>query len=156
MDRMDPVGMCFTARNNFRQIRAHRPCVESGRIVVLSEQIINSFFFSFSPHSCLNLFIHVWTCSFLSVSKKIGQIRLAHQDMCGTLEILKDENPLERVTRPGTISANFSNIRRVEQVRSCAHMRLVTFSEFGAKNHSQNSHLKIWNPWNLTMKSILW
>ena len=47
MDRMDPVGMCFTARNNFRQIRAHRPCVESGRIVVLSGQIINSFFFSF-------------------------------------------------------------------------------------------------------------
>ena len=53
--------------------------------------------------------------------------------MCGTLEILKDENPLERVTRPGTISANFSNIRRVEQVRSCAHMRLVIFSGFGSK-----------------------
>ena len=31
MDRMDPVGMCFTARNNFTQIRPHRPCVESGR-----------------------------------------------------------------------------------------------------------------------------
>merc|ERR1719414_1918676 len=28
---MDPVGMCFSAKNNFRQIRAHRPCVESGK-----------------------------------------------------------------------------------------------------------------------------
>ena len=132
MDRMDPVGMCFTARNNFRQIRAHRPCVESGRIVVLSEQVINSFFFSFSPHSCLNLFIHVWTCSFLSVSKQIGQIRLAHQDMCGTLEILKDENPLEHVTRLVTISTNFSNTRRVEQVRSCAHMTHFFFKQCAA------------------------
>ena len=42
--------------------------------------------------------------------------------MCGTREILKDGNPLERVTRLGTISNNFSNTRRVEQVRSCAHM----------------------------------
>ena len=31
MDRMDPVGMCFSAKNNFREIRSHRPCVESGR-----------------------------------------------------------------------------------------------------------------------------
>ena len=117
MDRMDPVGMCFTARNNFRQIRAHRPCVESGRTVVSNLHYINFLFLFPSTPVC--------SCPFLSVinkKKSIGQIRLAHQDMCGTREILKDGNPLERVTRLGTISNNFSNTRRVEQVRSCAHM----------------------------------
>ena len=35
MDRMDPVGVCYSARNACSekrpQIRHHRPCVESGK-----------------------------------------------------------------------------------------------------------------------------
>ena len=79
--------------------------------------IILIFFFFFPP--LLSVLVHFCPSS---TKKSIGQIRLAHQDMCGTREILKDGNPLERVTRLGTISNNFSNTRRVEQVRSCAHM----------------------------------
>ena len=52
MDRMDPVGMCFTARNNFRQIRAHRPCVESGRTVVSNLHYINFLFLFPSTPVC--------------------------------------------------------------------------------------------------------
>ena len=36
--------------------------------------------------------------------------------MCGTREILKDENQLEHVTLLATISTNFLNIHRVGQV----------------------------------------
>ena len=62
MDRMDPVGMCFTARNNFRQIRAHRPCVESGRTVVSNLHYINFLFLFPSTPVC--------SCPFLSVINK--------------------------------------------------------------------------------------
>ena len=31
MNRMDPVGMCLTAKNDFREIKAYRPCVELGK-----------------------------------------------------------------------------------------------------------------------------
>ena len=47
MNRMDPVGMCFSAKNNFRQIRAHRPCVESGRELFIFTRINLLFFFLF-------------------------------------------------------------------------------------------------------------
>ena len=133
MGRKDPVGMCFIARNiisrnNFTSIRAHRPCVESGIGCSNFEQIFLICFFLFflpTPPS-LNLFLSKNTClshwSVLTSNRpkiplKIRQnYRLAHQDMCGTLEILKDGNPLELVTRLGTISTNFLNIHRVEQV----------------------------------------
>ena len=59
-------------------------------------------------------------CSYIKLSenslKKYENYRHAHQDMCGTREILKDGNPSELVTRLGTISTNFLNIHRVEQV----------------------------------------
>ena len=53
--------------------------------------------------------------------------------MCGTREILKDENPLEHVTRLVTISTNFSNTRRVEQVRSCAHKTQFLTASYNAQ-----------------------
>jgi len=55
MGRMDPVGMCFSARKNFSQIRAHRPCVESGRSFFTRTNFSNIFFFFFSlPHHQIN------------------------------------------------------------------------------------------------------
>ena len=96
MNRMDPVGMCFSAKNNFRQIRAHRPCVESGRELFIFTRI-NLLFFSFSL-----------IC--------VPVNRRALPDMCGTRVILKDANPLVHVTRLEIILRNFSSIRRVEQV----------------------------------------
>ncbi len=30
MNRMDPVGVCFTARDNFEKFTTYRPCVELG------------------------------------------------------------------------------------------------------------------------------
>ena len=96
MNRMDPVGMCFSAKNNFRQIRAHRPCVESGRELFIFIRI-NLLFFFFS----LNC---------------VPVNRRALPDMCGTRVILKDANPLVHVTRLEIILRNFSSIRRVEQV----------------------------------------
>ena len=54
MDRMDPVGMCFSARNNFTQIRPHRPCVESGSylfsIFYHFYFLLNEFFSFFLSH----------------------------------------------------------------------------------------------------------
>ena len=133
MGRKDPVGMCFIARNiisrnNFTSIRAHRPCVESGIGCSNFEQIFLICFFSLflpTPPS-LNLFSSKkyasvsLVCSYIKLSenslKKYENYRHAHQDMCGTREILKDGNPSELVTRLGTISTNFLNIHRVEQV----------------------------------------
>ena len=83
---------------------------------------INSFFFLF--------FLSVLVCSCPST---LVIDRLAHQDMCGTREILKDENPLEHVTRLVTISTNFSNTRRVEQVRSCAHKTQFLTASYNAQ-----------------------
>ena len=95
MNRMDPVGMCFSAKNNFRQIRAHRPCVESGRELFIFTRINFCFFFLFL---------------FAPVNRR------ALPDMCGTRVILKDANPWVHATRLEIISPNFSSIRRVEQV----------------------------------------
>ena len=100
MNRMDPVGMCFSAKNNFRQIRAHRPCVESGRELFIFI-CINLFFFSFS-------LCHLKFC--------VPVNRRALPDMCGTRVILKDANPLVHATRLEITLPNFSSIRRVEQV----------------------------------------
>lgn len=99
MNRMDPVGMCFSAKNNFRQIRAHRPCVESGRELFIFI-CINLFFFSFS-------LCHLKFC--------VPVNRRALPDMCGTRVILKDANPLVHATRLEITLPNFSSIRRVEQ-----------------------------------------
>lgn len=60
MDRKDPVGVCFSARNACSekkpQIRHHRPCVESGKAMrsdsskVYDHDVL--MFISFSlPHS---------------------------------------------------------------------------------------------------------
>ena len=59
MDRMDPVGVCYSARNACSekrpQIRHHRPCVESGKAMRSETKIscprcANVYFFLF-PHS---------------------------------------------------------------------------------------------------------
>ena len=59
MDRMDPVGVCYSARNACSekrpQIRHHRPCVESGKAMRSKTKIsfprcANVYFFLF-PHS---------------------------------------------------------------------------------------------------------
>ena len=71
-----------------------------------------------------------------------GHIRLVPQDTCGTREILKDENPSEHATRHETISPNFTNTRRVEQVSvsklciSTIDTLLIIFTRFVLFNHS--------------------
>ena len=60
MDRMDPVGVCYSARNACSekrpQIRHHRPCVESGKAMRSKTKIsfprcANVYFFLFPPFS---------------------------------------------------------------------------------------------------------
>ena len=60
MDRMDPVGVCYSARNACSekrpQIRHHRPCVESGKAMRSKTKIscprcANVYFFLLPPFS---------------------------------------------------------------------------------------------------------
>ena len=80
--------------------------------------LICSFFFSPPPFSTfLNCPTSRLSFRPSNLNQKIKKIyRPAHQDMCGTREILKDENQLEHVTLLATISTNFLNIHRVGQV----------------------------------------
>lgn len=73
MDRMDPVGMCFSARNNFRQIRAHRPCVESGRRLFqwTNQSNLCSLFLSHSMQRLLCLSVSVYVYVYLGLRPKI-------------------------------------------------------------------------------------
>ena len=51
MDRKDPVGMCYSTRSDFTHVRAHKPCVESGRVSfrgrIRPPTILIVLFFSF-------------------------------------------------------------------------------------------------------------
>ena len=77
MGRMDPVGMCFSARKNFSQIRAHRPCVESGRSFFTWTNFSNIFFLFFSPpqkpYQFLNLVLNIIAMSSTDVSVRLSQ-----------------------------------------------------------------------------------
>ena len=48
MDRKDPVGVCYSARNACSekrpQIRHHRPCVESGKAMRSNQTFMNKLF----------------------------------------------------------------------------------------------------------------
>ena len=78
MGRMDPVGMCFSARKNFSQIRAHRPCVESGRRFFTWTNFSNIFFsFSLPPHQPpppKKNHINFWIIVSSSVSVRLSQL----------------------------------------------------------------------------------
>ena len=83
MGRMDPVGMCFSARKNFSQIRAHRPCVESGRSFFTRTNFSNFFFFFSLPHhpnQFLKIvtfnFYYIYTSSLYDVSVRLSHICL--------------------------------------------------------------------------------
>ena len=127
MDRMDPVGMCFTARHNFTQIRSHKPCVESGREMfsIFQRSISNLlnvyFLFPPPPHLSLSVCRSVSSarstfslCNGLPPSRR--RCRHARRGTCGSPGTSRGVNPWARVTRPKTISPNFSSIHLAAQV----------------------------------------
>ena len=121
MDRKDPVGMCYSTRSDFTHVRAHKPCVESGRVSfrgrIRPTTILIVLFFSFPS---------------LRVRIKNRHARLVTS---GIRAITSGGSPLELVSQQKMSLAKYLSTRLVRQ---------VSLGEVSSKNWLKLPEAKAW------------